>query len=147
MLQALNFPIAPLKLSRKGEQIYVWCVLRKKHLILTPEEWVRQHLIHYLHGHKNIPLTKLVTEIRLEINGVVRRCDLVVYDEFLKPKMLVECKAPQIHLNAKVIQQVIQYNNSLQVPIIAITNGLQHEVVKIDYATNQFEKLEDFDMN
>lgn len=136
--------MANLKLSKSEGKVYVWCEIRMKKLLLTPEEWVRQHLIHYLIYHKKFPKGLIASEIEISANQQKRRCDLVVYDRNLKPSFLIECKAPEIKLDIKVVQQIIHYNNQLQVPIIAISNGLQHEIIEIDYVKNEFKKLEDF---
>lgn len=144
MFTPLNLPMANLKLTKKDNSIYVWCEIRKKNLVLTPEEWVRQHLIHYLVYHKKFPKGLIASEIEIRANKQKRRCDLVVFDSELKPRILIECKAPEINLNLKVVQQIIHYNNQLQVPVIAISNGLQHEITSINYETNEFVKLDDF---
>jgi type I site-specific restriction endonuclease len=144
MFTPLNLPMANLKLSKKDNSVYVWCEIRKKNLVLTPEEWVRQHLIHYLVYHKKFPKGLIASEIEIKANKQKRRCDLVVFDSELKPRILIECKAPEINLNLKVVQQIIHYNNQLQVPVIAISNGLQHEIISINYETNEFVKLDDF---
>ncbi|MES2588370.1 MAG: type I restriction enzyme HsdR N-terminal domain-containing protein [Bacteroidota bacterium] len=144
MFAPLNLPFAELKLSKKDDKICVWCIVRKKNLILTPEEWVRQHLLHYLVFHKKIPLSLIASEIEIKANKQVRRCDIVVFNLEKLPHILIECKAPEIKLNQKVVQQIIHYNNQLKVPIIAISNGLQHEIIEINYETGEFRKLEDF---
>ena len=79
MIQPLALPKANLKLTKKDEQIFVWCVARKKTLLLTPEEWVRQHIIHYLVNEKNVPLGLIVSEYSIKVNKLARRCDIVVF--------------------------------------------------------------------
>ncbi|MCE3295126.1 MAG: type restriction enzyme HsdR N-terminal protein [Crocinitomicaceae bacterium] len=145
MFTPLNLPIAELKLSRLEDKVYVWCEIRKKKLLLSPEEWVRQHLIHYLVYHKKFPKGLIASEIEIRANQQKRRCDLLIYDTQLQIQVLIECKAPEVALTAKVVQQVIHYNNQLRVPIIAISNGLQHEIIAINYETNEFRKLDDFE--
>jgi hypothetical protein len=144
MFTPLNLPLANLKLTKKAQLIYVWCIVRKKKLVLTPEEWVRQHLIHYLVYHKGFSLNFLASEVEIQANNQKRRCDLIVYDNDFKPKILIECKAPEVALDQQVVQQIIHYNNQLQVPIIAISNGLQHEIIQINYEAGEFVKLADF---
>lgn len=122
----LNLPVAPLKLSRLNGSIYVFCIIRKKKLLLTPEEWVRQHCIHYLIKQKGISLSKITSELSIAVQGQQRRCDVVVFDNELKAEILVECKAPEITLNEKVVDQIIQYNSILNVKKLWITNGLVH---------------------
>lgn len=144
MFSPLNLPIANFKLSKKDGKIYVWCIVRKKKLVLTPEEWVRQHLLHYLIYHKKFPLSLIASEIEITANKQKRRCDIVVFNTQKLPQILIECKAPEVKLNQKVIQQIIHYNNQLKVPIISVSNGIQHEIIEINYETNEFKKLEDF---
>jgi hypothetical protein len=144
MFPPLNLPLAQLKLSKKASVIYVWCIIRKKKLVLTPEEWVRQHLIHYLVYHKEISLNFIASEVEIQANNQKRRCDLIIYDKDFKPKILIECKAPEIELNQNVVQQIIHYNNQLKVPIIAISNGLQHEIIEINYESGENQLLKDF---
>jgi hypothetical protein len=144
MFTPLNLPLASLKLTKKAQLIYVWCIVRKKKLVLTPEEWVRQHLIHYLVFHKEISINYIASEVEIQANNQKRRCDLIVYDNDFKPKILIECKAPEVSLNQQVVQQIIHYNNQLKVPIIAISNGLKHEIIQINYETGEFVKLADF---
>lgn len=126
MMQLLNLPKAPLKLSRANGNIYVFCVIRKKKLLLTPEEWVRQHCIHYLIERKEISQTKIASELSITFQNQKRRCDIVVFNNELKAEILVECKAPEIILNEKVVDQIIQYNSILNVKKLWITNGLVH---------------------
>ncbi len=147
MIQALALPKANLKLSKKGDVFFVWCVSRKKTLLLTPEEWVRQHVIHYLVNDKNIPLGLLISEYSIKINKLSRRCDIVVIGTDQQPKLIVECKATDVAINQKVFHQIAQYNFKLNVDYLMLTNGLNHVICKIDRINNTFiflEELPDF---
>ncbi len=147
MIQALALPKANLKLSKKGENLFVWCVSRKKTLLLTPEEWVRQHVIHYLVNDKNIPLGLLISEYSIKVNKLSRRCDIVVIGKDKQPKLIVECKATDVAINQKTFQQIAQYNFQLNVDYLMLTNGLHHVICKIDRVNNAFiylEELPDF---
>ena len=141
MIQPLALPKANLKLTKKGNQIFVWCVARKKTLLLTPEEWVRQHIIHYLVNDKNVPLGLLVSEYSIKVNKLARRCDIVVFGLDQQPKLIVECKAPEVSINQKVLHQVSQYNFQLNVDYLFLTNGLTHVNCKINRSENSFEYL------
>jgi hypothetical protein len=143
MFKALSFPQAELKLSRKEGQVYVWCIIRKKSLVLTPEEWVRQHLIHFLIQEKQIPIGLIAAEMAIEINQLSRRCDVVVFGKDGKPKLIVECKAPEINLTEKTFNQIAQYNAALNVNLLMVTNGLQHIVCQIDRENSQLNYLEE----
>lgn len=147
MIKALSLPKANLHLSKKNDVIYVWCVSRKKTLLLTPEEWVRQHVLHFLINDKNVPLGLLISEYSIKVNKLSRRCDLVVFGTDQKPKLIVECKAPEIAINQKVFHQIAQYNFQLNVDYLMLTNGLHHVICKIDRVKNEFiylEELPDF---
>ena len=142
MFKALSFPQAELKLSRKKGQVYVWCIIRKKSLVLTPEEWVRQHLIHFLIQEKQIPIGLIAAEMAIEINQLSRRCDVVVFGSDGKPRLIVECKAPEINLTEKTFNQIAQYNAALNVDLLMVTNGLQHIVCQIDRENTQLNYLD-----
>lgn len=148
MIVPLNLPKAKLKLSRKNEQLFVWCVSRKKTLLLTPEEWVRQHVIHYLVEHKNVPLGLIISEQGIQINELFRRCDVVVYGRDQQAKLVVECKATDVDLNQKVLHQIAHYNAKLQVDYLWITNGVKHvfyHINRTDKTLNVLDELPDFD--
>ena len=143
MFKALSFPQAELKLTRKEGQVFVWCIIRKKSLVLTPEEWVRQHLIHFLIQEKQIPIGLIAAEMAIEINQLSRRCDVVVFGIDGKPRLIVECKAPEINLTEKTFNQIAQYNAALNVDLLMVTNGLQHIVCQIDRENTQLNYLEE----
>lgn len=126
MIVPLNLPKAPLKLSRKGDKLYVWCEVRKKKLLCTPEEWVRQHIIHYLHGTFSFPFALMSTEFRLQYNGREKRADLLVFSREMTPHVLVECKAPDVRIDQEVLFQLSQYQRQIQAPVILMSNGLTH---------------------
>jgi hypothetical protein len=142
MIQSLNLPKAPLKLSRKDDTVYVLCEIRNKKLKLTPEEWVRQHVIHFLITHKNVPKGVIASEQTIQVNGLTRRCDLVVYNILGKPILLVECKAPEVHLSEKALHQIAQYNSNLHVDYLMITNGNEHFNCYINREKSTFDFLE-----
>ena len=143
MFPALDLPKAPLKLVRKDEQVFVWCIIRKKNLVLTPEEWVRQHIIHFLITSKNYPQGLISAEMGIKVNGLSRRCDVVVYGKDGKPRLIIECKAPEITLTENVFHQVAQYNFKLNVDFLLMTNGLNHIVCQIDRIQNSINYLEE----
>lgn len=143
VVEPLNLPKVPLKLSKVQGQLYVWCVVRKKNLVLTPEEWVRQHLIHYLISSVGIPLERIVSEYGIQVNGLVRRCDIVIFDRLGQPKMIVECKATSIPVDDKVLFQIAQYNRELQVEYIMLSNGIEHFISKINAIDGSLEPMDD----
>jgi hypothetical protein len=142
MFIPLNFPRAPLKLVRKNGQVFVFCTVRKKNLLLTPEEWVRQHAIHFLIQEKQVPFGLIASEFAVKVNQLNRRCDVVVFGPDGTPKLVVECKAPDVKLTENVLYQIAQYNFSIQADFLMITNGLEHFYCRIDRARNTFEFME-----
>jgi len=144
MTQRLNLPIAQLKISKdlKG-QLFVWYIIRNKKLVLTPEEWVRQHIIHFLINNKNIPKSLIASEALIKVNELNRRCDIVVFSLTKKPILVVECKAPEIELSDKVVYQIAQYNSVLQSPYLLISNGLSHFTIKVDSVANDIKFIKE----
>lgn len=137
MITPLNLPKAQLKLTKRDGQIYVRCLIRQKDLVCTPEEWVRQHVIHFLISEKGVSKGKIASEFPVEYNGRAKRADLVMFDEFGKPTMIVECKAPEISITEKVVHQIAQYNSQLNVDRLFLTNGLTHIFCEIDREKGQ----------
>ena len=126
MFTPLNLPNAPLKITEKNEKRFVTCLLRKKPVVLTPEEWVRQHLIHYLVAYKSLVQGRLALEVSLKVNSLSKRADIVYYDENLQPELVVECKAPEIKLTSETVFQIATYNSQLNSKFLIISNGLDH---------------------
>ena len=143
MITPLDFPKASIKLKRKNDQLYVWCIIRKMDLVLTPEEWVRQHAIHYLIEVKKIPIVLIASEYPLKYNSISKRADIVVFNREHKPLVLIECKAPEVPLSQTTMLQIAQYNSKLDVPFLFLTNGLKHIVCRIDEVTKKISLLEE----
>lgn len=137
MITPLNLPKAKLKLTRKNDEVYVRCLIRQKDLVCTPEEWVRQHIISFLINEKGVSKGRIASEYPLQYNGRSKRADLVLFDEFGKPTMIVECKAPEISITEKVVHQIAQYNSQLNVDRLFLTNGLAHIYCEIDREKGQ----------
>jgi type I site-specific restriction endonuclease len=131
-LPGLNFPPINARFQHTDEGIMqVFDIIRKKFVVLNPEEWVRQHLIHYIVNEKEVPLSMISVEKQLLLNGTKRRTDVVIYNNALKPLAIVECKAPEVKLDQKAVNQILRYNLTLNVPYIFISNGNQHICLKI----------------
>ncbi len=131
MIVPLDFPKAELRLKRKNGQVYVWCIIRKMDLLCTPEEWVRQHVIHYLIHQKGVSQGLITSEYTIDYNGISKRADIVVFNREQKPIMIVECKAPEVAINDKVMFQIAQYNAKLDVEYLFLTNGLKHLICQV----------------
>ena len=138
-LPELNLPKANLKLKDD----LIWCVLRRKYIKNTPEEWVRQHFIHYLINELNYPVGLMASEKMVKYNGMSKRCDIVSFSNELKTIMIVECKAPKIKLTEDVFYQIAKYNFTLKAPLLILTNGLQHIVAHVDVENNEVKYLEE----
>lgn len=137
MLTPLNYPKTELNLTKKEGKIYIWDAFRKTRLLLTPEEWVRQHVLHYLVEYKAVPKGLIAVEYTIKINDLARRCDAVVFDRNGKPLLIIECKAPEINLTENVFHQIAQYNFKLRVRWLVMTNGLQTIVAYVNQETGQ----------
>lgn len=139
----LNLPDYPIRLSGTQEHPSIFDILRRKYVALTPEEWVRQHFIHFLINQKNYPATLLANEIKLRVGNKTLRADSVLYDRELRPRMIVEYKAPHIPITQKVFDQISAYNMLLHVDYLVVSNGLQHYCCKMDYENQKYLFLED----
>jgi hypothetical protein len=137
----LSFPPTPLDLIRKSGKVFVKCLIRKKAILLTPEEWVRQHIIAHLIKDLNYPETLIGVEKSIQYNGLTKRWDIVVFNSDFKPHLLVECKAPSIKLNEDTLKQVLSYQHQLNCELIVISNGLETFVWKFDEKKLKFEEL------
>jgi type I site-specific restriction endonuclease len=142
-MQALNLPDAALRIRRKGEKMEVFDRIRKKFVTLTPEEWVRQHFIHYLTNYRNVPDSLVAVEASLSYNRLKKRSDIVVYGNDGTPRLIVECKAPEVPVTQTVFDQVAMYNMALKVPYLAVTNGMEHFACYIDHKKQKYHFLKE----
>jgi len=143
MLLELNFlQFQPkLRLSKSGESAFVFDPIRRKDVALTPEELLRQLVLLYLLEEKKYPAHRIRSEVGIEVNGLRRRCDVVVFDADLKPWLLVECKSPKVALDQKTFEQAARYNLRLRAPFLSVTNGLATYCSALDFELEQFEYL------
>ncbi len=135
--------MAPLQLKRMNGTVYVDCLIRQKKLVLTPEEWVRQHVLHYL-IEKGVPKGLIASEVSLKYNERLKRADIVIYGRDQKPKFIVECKAADVQLSEAVFRQIASYNHTLQVEYLMMTNGMEHIYAHIDLESGKLEYLKNF---
>ena len=142
-MQELNLPKYEIRIGRKDGRLTIFDFLRRRYVALTPEEWVRQHFTHFLVEHKSYPQGLLVNEVELSVGDKSLRCDSVLYDRSLRPRMIVEYKAPHIKLTQKVFQQIATYNLLLHVDYLVVSNGIEHHCVKMDYENEKYLFLED----
>ena len=139
----LNLPPFDIKVSGTKQHPQIFDILRRKYIALTPEEWVRQHFVHFLIEHKGYPAALLANEIQLKCGDKTLRADSVLYSRELRPRMIIEYKAPHITLTQKVFDQISAYNLLLHVDFLVVSNGLQHYICKMDYDGKKYLYLEE----
>lgn len=142
-VQRLNLPPYNISIRQHGGRDQIFDVLRRKFVALTPEEWVRQHFIHFLADHKGYPASLLANEVQLRVGDKTVRADSVIYDTSLRPLMIVEYKAPSIALTQKVFDQISVYNFLLHVDYLVVSNGLETYCCKMDYDNQKYLFLQD----
>ena len=139
----LNLPKYGIKIKNVDGNTAIFDILRRKFVRLTLEEWVRQHFIHYLIDHKGYPQALMANEIQLSVGNKKLRCDSVIYDRSLKPRMIVEYKAPTVNITQKVFDQITVYNMLLHVDYLVVSNGIRHYCCRMDYDNQKYLFLED----
>ena len=140
---SLNLPPFDIKIQQRDGKSFIFDPLRKKHIALTPEEWVRQHFVHFLTDFKGYPKGLLANEVQLNLNGTKKRCDTVLFNKDLSARMIVEYKAPHVEITQAVFDQITRYNMVLKVDYLIVSNGLRHYCCRIDYNTMQYTFLPD----
>lgn len=138
-----NFLYKDLSIKEHNGRRYVLDILRRKYIALTPEEWVRQSFIRFVVEKKNYPQALLANEISLNLGNKKLRADSVLYDKMLKPRMIIEYKAPKISITQRVFDQIFSYNILLSVPYIIVTNGIEIYVCKLDEKEKRYMFLDD----
>lgn len=141
-MQVLNFPAYDFRFKNTENKVYIFDVVRKKFVVLQPEEWVRQHVVHYLIFEKNYPLSLINVEKQLRVNNLKRRYDIVVFEPNGAIQILIECKAPEVSITQISFDQIARYNMQLQSEYLMVTNGLQHFYCKIDHKQEKYTFLE-----
>jgi len=139
----INLPSYEIKLREQGGKQQIFDFLRRRYVALTPEEWVRQHFVHYLVEHKEFPKGLLANEVELRVGEKKLRCDTLLYNKALQPQMIVEYKAPHIELTQRVFDQITIYNFLLKVDYLVVSNGLRHYCCRMDYEHRSYTFLQD----
>ena len=139
----LCLPPADLKLRQAERGLEVYDRLRKKWLMLTPEEWVRQHFTSYLITYKSYPAGLMANEVSITLNNTSRRCDTVVYNRQLKPIAIVEYKEPGVAITQNVFEQIARYNIVLKVKYLIVSNGLRHYCCEVDALNNRYKFIQE----
>ena len=142
-LPILDLPQCKLKYKSTEGSRQIFDTVRKKYVALTPEEWVRQHFLHYLMSEKKVPASLIVVEKKLHYNKLVKRSDIVVFSNDGQPLLLVECKAPDVGLSQRAFDQAAMYNMDLLVRYLAVTNGMAHYYCIMDYDDRNYTFIPD----
>lgn len=139
--QALNFPCFEFDVQQRDGKLVIFDALRKKFLILTPEEWVRQHLIRYLVEYREYPKSLFALEKGIQYNSLQKRFDILVLDKLGEPFLLIECKAPEVKLSMKTVEQVTLYNKVVKARHIGISNGKNHLFLAWDQEMHKYQQI------
>ncbi|WP_258103357.1 type I restriction enzyme HsdR N-terminal domain-containing protein [Marinoscillum sp. MHG1-6] len=131
-MQALNLPPFNIKTKSEEGNEYVFDIVRKKYVILTPEEWVRQHFIHLMINHLGYPKSLIKLEFPLSYFKSGKRSDIILLDREMNPFLLVECKSADVNIDQKTLNQISTYNKVVKAQYIAVTNGLKHFIWKME---------------
>jgi len=134
----LNLPVSELRIEKQNGKAFVFDRLRKQFVRLTPEEYVRQQFVSFLIEHKGYPSGRIANEIGIVLGNVRKRCDTVVYDNYLQPLMIIEYKSPSIAISQKTFDQIARYNFTLQVPWLIVSNGIQHFCCRTDKEKKEY---------
>lgn len=139
LLLPLALPPYPFKLTDQSGQLFIFDEIRKKQILLTPEEWVRQHFVQYLIQVKGYPKSLIKLEGGVKLHGMQRRTDVVVFNPQGQKILMVECKAPNVTIDQKVFDQIARYNVTHKIKLLAVSNGLQHYYCTIDFVTRKYQ--------
>lgn len=140
-MDVLNFPNYRFRFKNNENIRQIFDPIRKKFVVLTPEEWVRQHTLLYLMNEKEFPPSLIAVERKIPFKGIIKRYDIVVHNPNGSILLLVECKAPQIKINQDVFDQIARYNLSLNADLLMVTNGLNHYFCTLDYINKNYHFL------
>ena len=142
-VQKLNFPNYNFRLKNSENKLLIFDEIRKKFVSLQPEEWVRQHCIKFLIEEKKIPKSLINVEKSLEVNGLTKRYDIVVFKPDGSIFLLVECKEPKVNISQETFDQIARYNLSLNSQYLMITNGIEHYCCLIDFKNKSYRFLKE----
>lgn len=132
-MKNLNFPSYNFRIKNSENNTYIFDVIRKKFVVLQPEEWVRQNCIQFLINEKNFPVNLINVEKVVKINGLNKRYDIIVYNSDGSIFLIVECKAPEVKISQSAFDQIARYNLTLKASYLMVTNGLNHYFCTIDH--------------
>jgi hypothetical protein len=142
-VQDLNFPKFDYRFKSTENKVSIFDIIRKKFVVLQPEEWVRQHCVHYLISNKNYPKSLINVEKELTINSLKKRYDIVIFNPDGSIFLMIECKAPKITINQTTFDQIARYNLKLNATFLMVTNGINHYYCQMDMRKEQYTFLQD----
>ena len=142
-MQPLNLPTYKFKIKSNENKYSIFDIVRKKYVILTPEEWVRQHIIHLLIEEKKYPISLIAVEKKITINNLTKRPDIIIFNTKGKPHIIVECKAPTVNITQNTFDQIARYNLKLNSSLLVVTNGLKHYYCEMDFEKEKYVFLKD----
>lgn len=137
-MKELNLPKYLFNIKEEDGKKYIFDQVRKKYILLTPEEWVRQNFIEYLVQELGYPRGLIAVEMSIKLNKNNFRCDIVLHNTEAKPTIIVECKATTVNINQNVFDQIARYNMPIKVDYLIVTNGLSHYCCKMDYINEKY---------
>jgi predicted type IV restriction endonuclease len=141
-MQKLNFPFYTFRFKNSENKVSIFDEIRKKFIILTPEEWVRQHVVQFLLEEKKYPKSLINVEKVLKVNGLRKRYDVVVFNSDGSIFILIECKAPEIKISQATFDQIARYNMTMNSEFLMVTNGLNHYFCQMDFENEKYTFLE-----
>ncbi len=142
-MQALNLPAYQFRIKSKENKQFIFDLIRKKYVMLTPEEWVRQHILHFLIFEKGYPKSLIAVEKQLTINTLIKRFDILVFNTKGLPHLIIECKAPKVKITQDAFDQIARYNLKLNAEYLMVSNGLNHYFCMLDTVHEQYVFLKD----
>ena len=137
-MQNLNLPAFDYQLKSNENKTLIFDIIRKKYVVLTPEEWVRQHFVNYLSSVKNYPVSLIAIEKQIQLHKVTKRFDILIYSNIGKPYILIECKAPNVQIGQNTFDQIARYNSEIDAEFLIVTNGLDHFCCQMDFDSKKY---------
>ena len=139
----LNLPKYSFRIKNKENKLYIFDQIRKKDMVLTDEEWVRQNYVSFLHKEKKYPLSLIALEKQCKVNNTIKRTDILIFDKNGSPYIIVECKASHIKINQDTFDQIARYNMKLNATYLIVTNGLDHFYCQMDHVAKKYTFLKE----
>lgn len=146
-MQKLNLPTYKFRIKSNEIKHFIFDIVRKKYVILTPEEWVRQHIVHYLLTEKAYPISLMALEKKITVNKLTKRPDILIFNNQGNPHIIVECKAPSIKITQETFDQIARYNLKLKADFLMVSNGIEHFYCRMDFKEEKYIFLESIPNN